>query len=1385
MPNISNHIESLFAAAAELSGESRKAFLDRECTGQEALRRQLNGLLQAHDRVNHALDKPAVQHDELEATCLSDSRAVGTIIAGRYKLLEQIGDGGMGTVWMAEQKEPVKRLVAVKLIKAGMDSKAVLARFEAERQALALMDHPNIAKVHDAGTDEAGRPYFVMELVKGLPLTEYCDTRKLTVNERLDLFVQICSAVQHAHQKAIIHRDLKPTNVLVTELDGKPMPKVIDFGLAKALNSSQMLTERTLHTAYGTVVGTPLYMAPEQVGINALDVDTRTDIYALGVILYELLTGTTPLEKATFKDAAWEEMKRLIRDVEPPRPSMRLSTDKTLLSLAASRQVEAAKLPGLVRGELDWIVMKALEKDRTRRYDTANGLAKDVQRYLKGDTVEACPPSLGYRLRKVYRRNKPVVWVATAFVGLITGAAVMGVALALRAEQARRGEVAERQKAEEREAEANEQRALARKEQHRAELEKGRAEEEKRAAQAVRAFLQDDLLRQADEVTQADSLSKTGGDFDIKPNPTINELLDRAAVHLTPERIDKKFPNLPFVQAEVLHAVASAYGGIGQYDKAVSLIERAISLYSTSRGPDDRATIATRLVRAKLVPSETEHEERERMLSSVAADSRRVLGPRDRIGFEASILLGRSIALHGRAAEAIPHFQKLKAEGAEFYGVDDMFTCLAAGHLAMAYRLVGRIPDAIFEMEGLLATVRSAKIRPDHPMLDAGFSELAEAYKATNRKDKAMELYLEVLGQWERRGEPYHRSTWFARHELAWLHADTGDTEGAAKLFEENVSAASAPQWALYSLNGANKMMLKLGRDDAAVEFARKGLDTIFAGQPPNFRSWHTGMARHDVGELLFQRKEYAEAEPLLIAAVADLTDFHSEAPHFESGKIVTAAHRALASLYKATNRPSDAARVNDAIAALVAHGQSVGSPPWEVFRAGDYESAAKLFEAKVKAASSAEDKSKAYHGLFLSEQKLGKLDDVRKHAQAAIDVIVAARGSDHRSYQLGKARSALGVLLSELKEPAAAEPHLLAGCGEVADHADQIPAYDYPHRHDAFDQLIHILEASNRPAEAEKWAAEWYKLSNKLVQKTLVDGKFTTATVPLVSQVVLAHLTAERHDDALAMYREVNAKYGPADKPAADAWLRLSGTVFNDYEGRLHHDRIKPWAELRIPSLERDLDTLRKMKQAEVPLLRATNSLAFSYLHAGRKADVVKLVEEVIARQKEYGWRTDADMVNSYGSTAKAVALAGRPDLAVEVSSAVLAGVKKSSPSAEVLATATFSLGLARSYTGEHADTEECFREAVGLQLEVDAKHWKAAKYKAWLGFALHDLKRYSEAEPILKEAYTEWEDQVASAPAWEKQHPLLIASRLASLYEAIHQSDEAAKWKAICEQK
>src|SRR5262245_4381709 len=422
----SHDVKSIFGRALEIeSAAGRAAYLDEACGGDAGMRAEVEGLLAANGRAGEFMRRPAAAVAAgITASYEPLTEVPGTRV-GPYKLLQQIGEGGMGVVYMAEQEEPVRRKVALKIIKPGMDSKQVVARFEAERQALAMMDHTNIARVFDAGTTDSGRPYFVMELVHGVPITTYCDANKLTPRERLELFVPICQAIQHAHQKGIIHRDVKPSNILVTMYDDKPVPKVIDFGVAKAIE--QRLTEKTLFTQYGTLVGTFEYMSPEQAEMNAFGVDTRSDIYALGVLLYELLTGTTPLERTRVREAALGEVVRLIKEDEPPRPSVRLSTSETRANVAAARQTDPRALSKLVRGELDWVVMRCLEKDRSRRYDTASALARDVERYLKDEPVEARPPTVGYRFRKLARRNK----VALTTAALVAAALVLGTAVSL------------------------------------------------------------------------------------------------------------------------------------------------------------------------------------------------------------------------------------------------------------------------------------------------------------------------------------------------------------------------------------------------------------------------------------------------------------------------------------------------------------------------------------------------------------------------------------------------------------------------------------------------------------------------------------------------------------------------------------------------------------------------------------------------------------------------------------------------------------------------------------------------------------------------------------------------------------------------------------------
>jgi len=433
MDNPQQREEELFALALAKPTGERAAFLDGACHGDPALRARLEALLASHEQQTGLnapapdLQEPTVKIDFVDER---PDETIGSTI-GHYKVLQNIGEGGCGAVYMAEQKKPVRRRVALKVIKLGMDTKAVMARFEAERQALALMDHPNIAKVLDAGSTDTGRPYFVMELVRGIKITDYCDQNKLNTHQRLDLFIQICHAIQHAHQKGIIHRDIKPSNILVTLHDGVPVPKVIDFGIAKA-TTDQQLTDKTLFTAYEQFIGTPAYMSPEQAEMSGLDIDTRSDIYSLGVLLYELLTGRTPFDGKELMSLGIDAMRKTIREKEPSRPSAKLHTlqAEELTTTALCHGAEMPKLVHLIRGDLDWIVMKCLEKDRARRYDTANGLAMDIRRHLNHEPVLARPPSKLYEFGKSVRRHK-LGFAAAGAVGVaLVAGLVIGILVA-------------------------------------------------------------------------------------------------------------------------------------------------------------------------------------------------------------------------------------------------------------------------------------------------------------------------------------------------------------------------------------------------------------------------------------------------------------------------------------------------------------------------------------------------------------------------------------------------------------------------------------------------------------------------------------------------------------------------------------------------------------------------------------------------------------------------------------------------------------------------------------------------------------------------------------------------------------------------------------------
>lgn len=595
----------IFKTAAKLPPDQRPAYLDEACAANENLRREVESLLRAHDAPGSFLNsEPAQSKSTVCHTPIVEGP--GTLI-GPYKLMEQIGEGGMGLVFVAEQQHPIRRRVALKIIKPGMDSRQVIARFEAERQALAMMDHQNIAKVHDAGTTESGRPYFVMELVHGVPITEYCDANHLTPRERLELFVPVCQALQHAHQKGIIHRDIKPSNVLVTMYDNKAVPKVIDFGVAKAVD--QHLTEKTVYTQFGTMVGTFEYMSPEQADMNAFGVDTRSDIYSLGVLLYELLTGTTPLEAPRLRDAAFGEIVRLIKEEDPPRPSIRLNTSGALAKVAAARKTDPAKLSRLVRGELDWVVMRCLEKDRTRRYGTSSELARDLERYLQNEPVEARPPAFGYRLRKFVQRHRGAA-VASSVITLLVAAFLINLFINYgQLKQARDRAAAESNRAFAAAADASKERDRAVDAEKLASEAAEKVRVEAETAKAVNDFVLRLFVKarpnpqQPQGISLQSLLDQSSKAFDqqnqIQPlaDAQINEILaygyqlcsdnERAqshferAYHLRDEKLGEANPAVQ----ETLFALASAYDWGGKKDQARPLYEKLLEAHRRAPQP--------------------------------------------------------------------------------------------------------------------------------------------------------------------------------------------------------------------------------------------------------------------------------------------------------------------------------------------------------------------------------------------------------------------------------------------------------------------------------------------------------------------------------------------------------------------------------------------------------------------------------------------------------------------------------------------------------------------------------------------------------------------------------------------------------------------------------
>jgi serine/threonine protein kinase len=804
-----DRVKELLHQAMQLAPEQRPRFLDDACSSDGALRDEVESLLSADEGVRSSFlqsPPPGADSDGIGAVAALES---GQIFSQRFQLVRKLGEGGMGQVWLAEQTSPVRRQVALKLIKAGMYDEALVQRFQAERQSLAIMDHPAIAKVFDAGTTPQGQPYFVMEFVPGLPITEYCDQKKLKIKDRLELFVQACEGVQHAHQKAIIHRDLKPANILVVEVDGKPVPRIIDFGLAKT-TTSQVAGE-SLFTQLGHFVGTPGYMSPEQADPNLQDIDTRSDVYSLGVVLYVLLAGLQPFETRQRQKQPLDELLRKLREEEPPRPSTKVSTDRGSSGAAAeARGTEPRQLVSLLRGDLDWITMKALEKDRARRYGAPSELAADIRRHLNHEPVEARPASAVYRLRKYARRHRVAVAVVAGLVLLLAAFSVLQ-ALQLR----------------------------------RITRERDRATRERDRATRITDFMT--------------GMFKVSDPSEARGNSvTAREILDKAS-----NDMQKGLAQDPEVQSQMTQVMASTYTNLGLYPRAYELAKRALDTRLSLLGSDDPKTLESMAQLGWILNRQGKYVEAEKMERRALDGERRILGPEDPLTIESMANLAFIVQGPGDFRQA----EKLARETIDVatrrLGPDSAPVLRSMGTLGTALWNQGRYAEAEQEFRQLVDVERRVA-GPGHPDTLKAMGNLALAIQSQGRLAEGEQMYREVLAAQQRVLGPDHPFTVLTMFNLAGVLFHEGRRADAEKLCRQvltiqlRVLGPENPYTLMTQSNLADSLF-EDGNVHEAEKLRRETLEAMVRTLGPEHPSTLQGQA--NLARTLISEGRYAEAE--------------------------------------------------------------------------------------------------------------------------------------------------------------------------------------------------------------------------------------------------------------------------------------------------------------------------------------------------------------------------------------------------------------------------------------------------------------------------------------------------------------------------------------------